>query len=236
MKGSALPYWLTLIVVLATAYGVWRTGMGRSDRDEGAPAAGPRRAVDDHHAPTLKHFTLSDQTGNSFDSRSLDGHVWVANFFFTTCPSTCLAQNRRLAELQHEPELADVRFVSITCDPDTDTPEVLADYAARFEADPSRWKFCTGPLDYIQRIGRDMMGLAVRHNTHSERAIVIDRSGKVRGRFLVTDTFAANELDMLRKVLKQCLKESAPTQPRDDVTAKAGHLPAGSAFDVSVPN
>jgi len=234
VKGSALPYWLTLIVVLATAYGVWRTGAGRSDRDGPSSAADRNPTVAD--APGLENFTLTDQTGKLFDSRALDGQVWVANFFFTTCPSTCLAQNRRLAELQHDPDLADVQFVSISCDPDTDTPEVLADYAARFQADPSRWRFCTGPLDYIQRIGRDMMGLAVRHNTHSERAIVFDRSGKVRGRFLVTDTFASNQRDMLRTVLAECVKEPVPTQPRDDVTAEASQSPPGSESEVGVPN
>jgi protein SCO1/2 len=88
-----------------------------------------------------------------------------------------------------------------------DSREVLSEYASRFHADPERWYFCRGDLAYIIRIGRDWMQLAVEHQTHSDRAVVIDRAGKLRGRFLLTDP---NQVVLMNRLLAQCLREPVP--------------------------
>jgi protein SCO1/2 len=90
-------------------------------------------------------FSLVGQTGQEVTRSALDGKVWIANFIFTSCRLTCPQQSatmaRLQADLQGEPDL---RLVSITVDPDHDTPEVLTRYAGRFHADPRRWFFLTG--------------------------------------------------------------------------------------------
>ncbi len=88
--------------------------------------------------------------------------MWIVNFFYTECPDTCPLQSAHMARLQdelaHEP---DVRLVSISVDPEHDTPEVLAAYATRYGADPERWLFLTGPKDAIYRLAIDGFRLGV---------------------------------------------------------------------------
>jgi protein SCO1/2 len=104
------------------------------------------------------------------------------------------------------PELADITWVSITCDPENDTLEVLRDYADRWKADPERWLFCRADLEYTQRVARGM-NLFLGYKTHQDRVVVIDNAGKVRGMF---DATSKNECQRLHRILVECLKEKPP--------------------------
>ena len=110
--------------------------------------------------------------------------------------------NQALAAWQHTHPNADVHFVSITCDPDNDTPEALKKYAEHFKADPKRWTFLTGDMQAIQRIGQDSFKIAVVKGDHTDRACVVDRNGKVRGRFRLTEPDQAEMLDRLLTVVE----------------------------------
>ena len=81
-------------------------------------------------------FTFTERSGEPFDSTSLLGKIWVADFFFTSCPGTCLMLSKRMKEI-HEATAKNggVRLVSISTDPEADTPEVLGKYAASLGAD-----------------------------------------------------------------------------------------------------
>ena len=83
-------------------------------------------------------FELTDQRGKVFGSASLQGHVWVADFVFTNCEASCPRMSSRMRALQKATGVG-VHLVSFTVDPDRDTTPVLAAYAAKFSADPSRW-------------------------------------------------------------------------------------------------
>jgi protein SCO1/2 len=131
--------------------------------------------------PKLKHFDLTDQDGQPFSSKSLDGKPWVGSFFFTQCPAVCWRLNQILAKWQVDHPDSKIRFVSITCDPQTDTPQALKTYADHFKADPARWTFLTGEMGYITKVARDKFLLAVQRGTHSSRAIVFDAEGNLRG-------------------------------------------------------
>jgi cytochrome oxidase Cu insertion factor (SCO1/SenC/PrrC family) len=125
----------------------------------------------------------------------------VASFFFAGCPGTCRQLNFSLAGIaEHVP--ADVRLVSITCDPENDTPETLARYAELFSADPQRWKFLTGPMKDLERISRDNFQVGLEKQKHTERAFVVDRQGHLRGRFSVLDPDQADKLTSLVKRLE----------------------------------
>jgi SCO1/SenC len=88
-------------------------------------------------------FRLVDQTGAVFGPERLAGRVWVANFIFTRCPSICPEMTGRLVRLQ--PRLGEaVELVSVSVDPDYDTPEQMRAFAERHRANSPRWHFLTG--------------------------------------------------------------------------------------------
>ncbi len=92
----------------------------------------------------------------------LQSKVWVANFIFTECTESCLLQSERVARLQEEfVAEPDFRAVSITVDPEHDTPLILRRYVERYQADTARWLFLTGPKDRIFALARDGFKLAV---------------------------------------------------------------------------
>lgn len=133
-------------------------------------------------------FTLTAQDGSKVTREDLAGSVWVANFVFTRCLGPCPVMTSRMAELNQKlgPRAGDVKLVTITVDPEHDTPEVLAAYGEKVGADPDRWKFLTGPKDevlsvvskgFLQALGTDQEGMPV----HTTRFILVDKDGWMRG-------------------------------------------------------
>jgi cytochrome oxidase Cu insertion factor (SCO1/SenC/PrrC family) len=107
-------------------------------------------------------FSLTERSGRRVTRADLLGKVWIANFIYTQCAETCPLQSARLARLQAEfaGEEA-LRLVSITVDPERDTPAVLARYAERYRADPVRWLFLTGDKRAIYRLAQEGFRLGV---------------------------------------------------------------------------
>jgi cytochrome oxidase Cu insertion factor (SCO1/SenC/PrrC family) len=165
-----------------------------------------------------------DQHGQAFNSSSLDGKVWIASFFFTSCPSACWKLNQELSQVQNEAAGSDLRLVSITCDPDNDTSEALDRYAKHFKADPERWTFLTGEFREIRRIGNDCFKVAVEKGTHSDRAMIVDRSGKVRGRFRLTDP---TQLLVMKNLLAKVQSEAVPNGSTPGELSSSPLHPAG---------
>lgn len=129
----------------------------------------------------MTDFELIERTGNTVSSEELKGQPYVVSFFFSTCPSICIQQNQKVQQLQSEFEGQGVRFVSISVDPETDTPEALREYAARFGADPEKWLFMTGDLTYIRRVGAEVFRLAVDEKFHTEKFVLVDPKGEIVG-------------------------------------------------------
>jgi protein SCO1/2 len=129
----------------------------------------------------LSRFELIERNGELVKSEQLLGQPYVVSFFFSTCPSICVQQNQKLKELQDAFKGEGVRFVAISVDPETDTPEVLTEYAARFGADAQQWLFMTGDLTYIRRIGGEIFRQPVNKQFHTERFVLVDPEGKIEG-------------------------------------------------------
>ena len=129
----------------------------------------------------LSKFELTERSGESITSDQLLGQPYLVSFFFSTCPSICIQQNQKLKELQDEFEGQGVRFVAISVDPETDTPEKLREYAARFGADKDQWLFMTGELPYIRRVGAEIYRLAVDEKFHTEKFVLVDSNGEIEG-------------------------------------------------------
>src|SRR5204863_7289762 len=150
----------------------------------------------------LPAFTLTDQRGQPFGSRELAGKVWVADFIFTACQQACPLLSERMAEVGRRARHLgpDFHLVSITVDPERDTPERLAAYAARYGANPISWSFLTGPQQAIQATvvdgfkvgaGKERSagadgGAGVREIFHGEKQVLVDRQLRIRGHFYST--------------------------------------------------
>lgn len=145
---------------------------------------------------------LTERSGERFQFDTLDGQIWIGSVFFTACPQICRRQNMQVARLQREYGPRGVRFVSVTCNPEVDTPKVLSDYAEIFNADPQQWLFLTGNTTDVQQVGRHVLGVSVEKNTHSELLIVFDRTGKIRGRYAATNPA---QIEMLQRLLDRLL-------------------------------
>jgi|TARA_B100001758_G_C18298348_1_gene550944 cytochrome oxidase Cu insertion factor (SCO1/SenC/PrrC family) len=149
-------------------------------------------------------FELTDQEGNQFDSASLKGKVWMGSVFFANCPGPCFRENQAIADILREIDDPNFVAVSLTCDPENDTPAALEHYADRFEADPQRWKFLTGDMDVIKRVGTKTFLLPVEIGVHSERGAVFDREGRLRGSYHLLQE---DRVERLKKLIRDVLAE-----------------------------
>ncbi len=139
----------------------------------------------------VPHFTLVSDTGQPFDSRVLDGHIWVADFIYTTCTGPCPMMSSHMRQLQDQTaaEYPDVRFVSFTVDPAHDTPAALSEYAKRYKRDASRWFFLTGEPAKLNDVSLNAFHLNSVDGsmTHSTRFALVDPTGRIRGYYLTSE-------------------------------------------------
>jgi cytochrome oxidase Cu insertion factor (SCO1/SenC/PrrC family) len=155
-------------------------------------------------------FTLTERSGKDFDSASLRGKVWLASVFFANCPGPCFRENQAVADILRQIPDPDFMVVSVTCDPDNDTPESLRRYADRFEADPDRWKFLTGDMETIKQIANGTFLLPAEVGVHSERGVVFDREGRLRGSYHLLQP---DRVKLLEKLILDVLAEPAGSTP-----------------------
>lgn len=135
-------------------------------------------------------FQLTSSDGQTFDSASLAGHVWVADFVYTTCDGPCPMMSSQMRQLQNSTaaEMRDVKLVSITVDPAHDTPPVLQAYAKHFKSDPARWYFLTGEKDRLNTLGLAFKLQSIDGSlTHSTRFVLVDRHMRIRGYYTTSE-------------------------------------------------
>jgi cytochrome oxidase Cu insertion factor (SCO1/SenC/PrrC family) len=177
-RQERLPHlllWSLLGVVLAgvVGFGVWSLVWEQPSKQSSSV---PSPA----HLPvygSVPDFALIDQRGRPVQRGHFDGKVWIASFIFTHCPDECPLMTAEMARLQSNlAHMADLRFVSISVDPDRDTPAVLAQYAERFDADPGRWFFLTGDKRAIYRLAREGFRLGIVDSTEPSHSSPVKRS------------------------------------------------------------
>jgi len=173
----------------------------------------PRDLPDFGAAP---RFSLTDQSDQPFTSADTANRVVVVDFIYTTCTDVCPMLSARMRDLQERLKSENlfasrVLLLSITVDPQRDTPAVLAEYGERFHADPAGWRFLTGDREILRHLLHD--GFKVGFPTgakprgddpgwlHSNRFILIDRAGHVRGYPTLGDRDLDTILDDVRALL-----------------------------------
>jgi protein SCO1/2 len=145
---------------------------------------------------TIADFALTNQLNQPVTLADLYGHVWLADIIFTRCPGPCARMTRQMAAVQAAlPKNSSARLVSLTTDPDFDTPEVLSKYAERFGADAKRWKFLTGTKLQIAGLAVDSLKLTTLEKPVAERTseddlfihstifVLVDKQSRLRGIF-----------------------------------------------------
>lgn len=160
----------------------------------------------------VSNFTLTNQFGRAVSLQDLRGHVWVGDIIFTRCTGPCPAMTRRMKGVQDAlGQGSQVKLVSLTADPEHDTPEVLKNYASQFGVDSSRWSLLTGPKKAIYDLAIQGLKLAVQETTddgkpdpdqfiHSTRFVVVDGRGQLRA-VLSTEDHSATEIARLAESL-----------------------------------
>jgi protein SCO1 len=142
----------------------------------------------------LPRFELVGSNGKPFGSDELRGHVYVVNFFFTDCTSLCPTLMKGMARLQEryrDEKLDSIRLVSITADPERDTPERLREAERSYGVDPARWVLLTGPRDRIRDLAvtgfqvalgePDRTEAGLLDIAHSGKILLVDPAGGLRG-------------------------------------------------------
>jgi len=165
-------------------------------------------------APALLHygavpaFKLTGMDARPFDSGALAGKVWAASFVYTQCKNSCpmlQAQMRRLSQsLPAGPAFA---LVSITVDPDRDTPQALAAYAQKMGLTDPRWAFLTGRKPVLKKLIQEGFHLAAEPGErqsdarkapdilHSSKIVLVDKHGDIRGYY---DGLLAESVEAVR--------------------------------------
>ena len=199
-----LRFFTVAVLVFGVAVGCQKADRPVVGLPEGTPVPAPM--VMEPGAEVLP-FTLTAQDGEAFDSKSLAGKVWMGSVFFANCPGPCFRENQAVAEILREIDDPDFMAISLTCDPDNDTPDVLRRYADRFEADPDRWKFLTGDFAVIKKLANESFRLPAEVGVHSERGVVFDRQGRLRGSYHLLQE---DRVDLLKKLIREVLAEEEP--------------------------
>jgi protein SCO1 len=176
------------IVLVAVAFVLGRVKPSHS-RSQALPVIGP-----------VADFTLTNQNSKTVTLDDLRGHVWVADIIFTRCAGPCPRMTQQMKSLQDALTTdGNARLVTLTTDPDFDSPEILQRYATRFGANPERWTFLTGTKPQIAALGTGSLKLttqdvdpAEQQNPedlfiHSTIFVVVDKQARLRAAFETSD-------------------------------------------------
>lgn len=165
----------------------------------------------------LRDFALTNENNAVVTLNDLRGKVWVADIIFTRCPGPCRRMTKDMARLQDLwPSDSPVHFVSLTSDPEYDTPAVLNRYAHEYKADTNRWDFLTGTKQQIVDVAVDGLKLTRVEKPEGEREsvndlfihstifVVVDKRGQVRA---TIETDQPESLARARDFVDQLLRD-----------------------------
>lgn len=159
-------------------------------------------------------FTLLDQHGDTVTNDRLEGYIYVADFFFTSCKTICPMMSRIMSDVQKNyKDQPRVRLASFTVNPEVDSVSVLRDYAERYGALKNKWFFLTHPDPTYLRDSIVVGGFKVPavpddadpgQFTHTDRFIIVDGDGIIRGLF---DVMKEGQIDSMYNHIERLLVE-----------------------------
>ncbi len=157
----------------------------------------------------IPEFALLDQDSNLISSEVTEGNIYVADFFFTSCPTICPKMKRNMFRLYQDLEGEDqVIFLSHSIDPKRDSVPKLKKYAESLEVSSRRWHFMTGEKDELYDLAKAYMVSAAEDPKapggyiHSGAFILIDQKGRIRGYY---DGTLPEDTELLKNDIKKLL-------------------------------
>ena len=161
---------------------------------------------------TIPEFSLLNNTGDSIYREDLYDQFLVVDFFFTRCPTICPEMSNSMYEVQEKfDEIDEVKLLSVSIDSEYDRPDILSRYARKYDAKPDKWFFLTGDKKEIHNLASEGFKLSAVQEaegeeiTHSDRLVLVDKEGVIRGYYHGTDE---DEVDKLIVELRMLIKES----------------------------
>lgn len=162
---------------------------------------------------SVKPFEFTTESNDTLSNEDLNGEWWVADFVFTNCTTVCLPMTSNMSVLQTkmQEEDIDAQLVSFSVDPDYDSPEVLTEYAADYDADLDNWTFLTGyDFDTIKELSiksfKSLLAEAPPGDdqvTHGTSFFLVNPDGEVIKKYNGIDTKVMDEIiDDLKVVTK----------------------------------
>ena len=157
---------------------------------------------------TIPDFSFVNQYGDSVTNKSLDGKIYVADFFFTTCPSICPIMHRNMLTVYNEfKNTPGVKIISFTIDPKHDTVSVLKTYADKLGIAGDGWFFLQGQKESTYQLSKSFLVMMPKEDAkekfiHDGYFILVDKQKRVRGSYDGTDPKAVEKLIADIKILK----------------------------------
>jgi protein SCO1/2 len=171
------------------------------------------KEVTDTLYPTVPYFYFRNQDSVLKKSTDYKGKVWIADFFFTSCPTICpkMTKNLRFLNNNLKDLASDIQFMSFSINPDFDTPSQLKRYKEHYQINSKNWDFLTGNEDETHRLGIENFQIFAGRDdeaeggfAHSGAFTLVDKEGFVRGVYLGTDIKQVKQLEQdVRLLLKE---------------------------------
>lgn len=160
------------------------------------------KQVTDTVYATIPPFSFVDQNRQTISDKDLDGKIYVADFFFTSCPSICpIMQRNMLSVFKAYQGKADFKLVSFTIDPRHDTIPVLKNYAEKLGAKADQWYFLLGKKEDVYQLAEKNYLVSVSEDgrapggfVHQGWLVLVDKKGRVRGAYDGTDKKQVDQL------------------------------------------
>lgn len=161
--------------------------------------------------PKVPSFTYTNQHGKTVKSSDMKGKVWVADFFFSTCPTICPIMTTQMKRLNTMTEDVNehIQYLSFSINPEYDQPEILTKYIAHHGIEAKNWSFLTGNEAETHALGVDHFLVHAASDedspggfAHSPAFVLVDHEGYVRGVYVGTNT---QDVDRLEKDLRKLL-------------------------------
>ncbi|ACT96752.1 SCO family protein [Dyadobacter fermentans] len=170
------------------------------------------QAVDELHYPAIPAFSFTNQDSQNVTEADFKDKIYVADFFFTTCPTICPVMKKNMLKVYDEiKNKPDVRILSHTIDPEHDTPAVLKTYSNDLGVSNAIWQFVTGDREKIYEIGQQHYLITAAEDAkspggflHSGHFVLLDKDRHIRGMYDGTTDEGTYELIRdIRTLLKE---------------------------------
>jgi protein SCO1/2 len=151
------------------------------------------KTITDTVYQTISAFKTVNQYGDSINNKSLDGEIYVADFFFTTCPSICPIMHRNMLNVYNTfKNKGDIKIISYTIDPKHDSVPVLKKYADKLGISGNTWWFLQGKKDDIYKLSESYLVRKPQEDAkqqfiHDGSFILVDKQKRIRGAYDGTD-------------------------------------------------